>query len=174
MLTLAALPDWAIILLVVLFLFVALALLLIVLVQKPQGGGLSGAFGATSGSGATAFGVKTGDALTVTTVVIFVLFVGTAVGLNFAMNPSPSDALAQPLVPEGDDAGVSEDGEASESDGGDVTPIMIPVDPSQIPAQILSEDPTETPTEDPAETPAETPETTGEPQAETPETPEDG
>ena len=48
------------------FLFVSLTMILIVLIQKPQGGGLSGAFGSSSdagGAGQTAFGAKTGDVL---------------------------------------------------------------------------------------------------------------
>src|SRR5690606_36556084 len=52
-------------LLVVLFLFVCVVLILTILIQRPAGGGLSGAFGSGAGSGQTAFGAKTGDALTI-------------------------------------------------------------------------------------------------------------
>ena len=45
--------------LAVLFLFICVLMVLTVLIQKPQGGGLSAAFGASSGSGQTAFGTKT-------------------------------------------------------------------------------------------------------------------
>ncbi|MDP1662923.1 MAG: preprotein translocase subunit SecG, partial [Phycisphaerales bacterium] len=42
------------------FAAVCVLLVLAILIQKPQGGGLSGAFGAgSSGSGQTAFGTKT-------------------------------------------------------------------------------------------------------------------
>lgn len=78
---------WAIGLATVAFLFVCLLLCLIVLIQRPQGGGLSAAFGAGGGSGQTAFGAKTGDALTLATVGIFVFFLVGAVGLNFAIRP---------------------------------------------------------------------------------------
>ena len=72
-----------------LFIVVCVLMILAVLIQKPQGGGLAGAFGGSNaGSGQTAFGAKTGDALTVFTVAIFVLFVGTAIALNFTMKPT--------------------------------------------------------------------------------------
>jgi preprotein translocase subunit SecG len=81
--------QWIASLLVALFLLVCLLLILIVLIQRPQGGGLSGAFGAGGGgSGQTAFGAKTGDALTIATIGIFVLYLGLAVGLQFAAKPA--------------------------------------------------------------------------------------
>lgn len=72
----------------VLFVIVCLMLILTVLIQRPQGGGLAGAFGSGAGSGQTAFGTKTGDALTIFTIVVFVLFVGMSIGLNFALRPN--------------------------------------------------------------------------------------
>ena len=51
-------------LLVILFLVVSVALVLIILVQRPQGGGLAQAFGGGGGGTDTAFGGRTGDALT--------------------------------------------------------------------------------------------------------------
>lgn len=89
MLPTLALAPWMTALAVVIFLVVSVMMILIVLVQRPQGGGLSGAFGASSaGSGQTAFGAKTGDALTIGTITIFVLFLLVAIGLNFALRPS--------------------------------------------------------------------------------------
>ena len=80
--------------LVVLFVVISVMMMLVVLIQRPTGGGLSGAFGASSeGAGQTAFGAKTGDALTTATIVIFLLFLGCAVGLNFALHP-PEEAIA--------------------------------------------------------------------------------
>ena len=71
----------------VLFMLVALAMVLIILVQRPQGGGLAGAFGGTGGSGTdTVFGGRVGDALTVATVVAFVLYLSLAIGLNILDN----------------------------------------------------------------------------------------
>lgn len=75
------------------FLIVSIAMILLVLIQRPQGGGLSGAFGAGGGGGGgggagqTAFGTKTGDVLTGATITIFVLFLITAIVLNFATRP---------------------------------------------------------------------------------------
>ncbi len=63
-----------------------------------QGGGLGGAFGAGgggSGSGQTAFGARTGDALTMATIAMFVIYLAVAVVLNFAVRP----AEARPTVP---------------------------------------------------------------------------
>lgn len=76
-------------LLVGLFLVIAFAMILLVLIQRPQGGGLSGAFGAGGGGGAgqTAFGTKTGDVLTGATITIFMLFLIFAIVLNFATRP---------------------------------------------------------------------------------------
>ncbi|MCC5824142.1 MAG: preprotein translocase subunit SecG [Phycisphaerales bacterium] len=82
-------------LLVVFFLLVCVAMILIVLIQRPQGGGLGGAFGAgggTASAGQTAFGTKTGDVLTWATVSIFFIFLLTAIGLNFAARPDRSGA----------------------------------------------------------------------------------
>ncbi|MBN8644360.1 MAG: preprotein translocase subunit SecG, partial [Planctomycetes bacterium] len=67
------LSQWIVGLMVVLFLFISVCMVLIVLIQRPQGGGLSGAFGGggAEGAGQTAFGAKTGDVLTTVTIGIF-------------------------------------------------------------------------------------------------------
>lgn len=87
------LPQWAVALLVVGFLFISIVMILIVLIQRPQGGGLSGAFGAGGGSGAgqTAFGARTGDALTISTITIFVLYLLAAIFLNYTIAPPTAD-----------------------------------------------------------------------------------
>lgn len=88
-------------LLVVFFLVVCVAMILIVLIQRPQGGGLSGAFGAGGagqGAGQTAFGTKTGDVLTWGTVSVFVIYVLVAIGLNFAARPDTSRATTTPTL----------------------------------------------------------------------------
>lgn len=62
---------------------ISVSMILIILVQRPQGGGLAAAFGGAGGGGSdTVFGGRVGDALTVMTVVAFVLFLGLAVALN--------------------------------------------------------------------------------------------
>lgn len=91
-----AMAQWMVALLVVGFLFVCVLLILIILIQKPQGGGLAGAFGAgaASGSGQTVFGARTGDALTIGTISVFVLYLLVAVGLNYAIRPGgPQSAI---------------------------------------------------------------------------------
>lgn len=100
--------QWLVGLMVVFFLFVSLCMMLIVLIQRPQGGGLSGAFGGggAEGAGQTAFGAKTGDVLTTVTIGIFVVFLVSAVGLNYVVRrpaapeepvvTSPSPAPGQP------------------------------------------------------------------------------
>lgn len=82
-----AIPFWVTAIITVLFLFVCILLMLAVLIQRPAGGGLSGAFGSGAGSGQTAFGAKTGDALTIATIAIFFVYLCFAVGLNYAARP---------------------------------------------------------------------------------------
>jgi preprotein translocase subunit SecG len=68
---------------------ISIAMILIILVQRPQGGGLASAFGGAGGGGTdTVFGGRVGDALTVMTVVAFILFLGTAVALNLVESKS--------------------------------------------------------------------------------------
>ncbi len=70
-------------LLTLLFILVSGAMILIILVQRPQGGGLAGAFGGAGGGGTdSVFGGRVGDALTVITVVAFVLYLTIAISLN--------------------------------------------------------------------------------------------
>lgn len=88
-------------LLVVFFLVVCIAMILIVLIQRPQGGGLSGAFGSGgggAGAGQTAFGTKTGDVLTWGTVSVFFIYLVVAVGLNFVARPDMSGAVSSPVL----------------------------------------------------------------------------
>lgn len=112
-----ALTGWVSGLLTLAFLLVCLMLILIVLIQRPQGGGLSGAFGSGAGSGQTAFGAKTGDALTIGTISIFVIFILAAVGLNFAARPSEaSDRPVAVTAPEGAGSEAPADAAAGDAD----------------------------------------------------------
>lgn len=87
MVVLGQLPGWALGLMLVGFTVVCVLLVLTVLIQRSQGGGLAGAFGSAAGSGQTAFGAKTGDALTLFTISMFVVYVLAAIGLNYAVRP---------------------------------------------------------------------------------------
>lgn len=97
MTALLGLATWVTAMLVVLFLFLSVLMILVILIQRPQGGGLSGAFGSSAGSGQTAFGARTGDALTIATITVFVLFLLMACGLNFAVRP-PKGGLPTPTA----------------------------------------------------------------------------
>ncbi|MFN0010898.1 MAG: preprotein translocase subunit SecG [Phycisphaerales bacterium] len=112
--------------LTVLFLFACLLLILVVLIQRPQGGGLAGAFGSGAGSGQTAFGTRTGDALTVATIGLFVFYLATAVGLTYFVKPRSAPVVAPqvesaPGVPvEG--AGAAKAGEGTAAEPGAAPP----------------------------------------------------
>ena len=72
--------------LAILFIFVSLFMMLVILIQKPKGGGLSGAFGgAGSGSDRAFVGGNVGDVLTWITVVCFTLFLILAMGLTWVI-----------------------------------------------------------------------------------------
>lgn len=84
--------------LTILFIIIAVAMILIILVQRPQGGGLAGAFGGAGGGGTeSVFGGRVGDALTYMTVGAFGIYLVLAIALNL-MDSTP--ATAQPLVPD--------------------------------------------------------------------------
>ncbi len=69
--------------LTLLFILVSGGMILIILVQRPQGGGLAGAFGGAGGGGTdSVFGGRVGDALTVITVIAFVVYLTLAISLN--------------------------------------------------------------------------------------------
>ena len=151
-------------LLVVGFVFVSVILILVVLIQRPQGGGLSGAFGSGAGSGQTAFGAKTGDALTIATIIMFVIWLGSAVGLVFAARPSASQPQ-QPAVtaPQGaGEQGATEEGagDAAATDTGGAVPVEEIAVPTEPPTDVAPEGdvpPAEQPTPDapPTDTPDE-------------------
>ncbi|HMN42501.1 MAG TPA: preprotein translocase subunit SecG [Phycisphaerales bacterium] len=87
--------------LVVGFCVLCILLVLTILIQRPQGGGLSGAFGSGAGSGQTAFGAKTGDALTIFTIAMFLAYMLGAIGLNFALNTRPAPEAPDVVTPTG-------------------------------------------------------------------------
>ena len=89
--------------LTIVFIVVAVAMILIILVQRPAGGGLAGAFGGAGGGGTEGvFGGRVGDALTVMTVVAFTVYLVLALILNAniwtpdrapAAAPTPTETL---------------------------------------------------------------------------------
>ncbi len=93
-----------------LFMIVSLGMVLIILVQRPQGGGLAGAFGGAGGSSTdTVFGGRVGDALTVATVVAFALYLGLAIALNLLDKPATGGATAAtPVVQPGPGDGLGD------------------------------------------------------------------
>jgi preprotein translocase subunit SecG len=102
---------------------ISVAMILIILVQRPQGGGLASAFGGAGGGGTdTVFGGRVGDALTVMTVVAFILFLGLAVALNLVeskvvpVTPEPNTpAVVSTDTPVEPPAAVTDDAPAEES-----------------------------------------------------------
>jgi preprotein translocase subunit SecG len=103
----------------VIFTLVSIAMILIILVQRPQGGGLAGAFGGAGGAGTeTVFGGRVGDALTYATVTAFVLYLALAITLNLldtsapAAPPPPAAGATAPIpvqpVPPPEDAGTAD------------------------------------------------------------------
>lgn len=73
--------------LAILFAIVSFLMMLIILVQKPKGGGLSGAFGGAGGSESAFMGARVGDFLTIVTASAFVVFVLLAMGLTWTTTP---------------------------------------------------------------------------------------
>ncbi len=69
------------------FVIVSVFMMLVILIQKPKGGGLSGAFGGAGGSDTSFVGAKVGDVLTLVTVSFFVAFIGLAMLLTWTINP---------------------------------------------------------------------------------------
>ncbi|MEL7472045.1 MAG: preprotein translocase subunit SecG [Planctomycetota bacterium] len=109
MLAFFQMPAWAVQLFVVAFLAICVVMVLTVLIQRPQGGGLSGAFGAGSGGGGgagqTAFGARTGDALTFATIGIFVIYLICAIILvgvarTAAVPPNEEPQASAPITTE--------------------------------------------------------------------------
>ena len=114
--------------LAVAFAVVSVLMMLIILVQKPKGGGLSGAFGGAGGSEGAFVGAKVGDFLTIVTATCFVVFVLLAMGLTWTTTP---DATAEdvPVIPVAVDGPTDAEIEAADPAAGNdgatpVTPIV--------------------------------------------------
>src|SRR5690606_10768513 len=102
------LANWQITALSIAFVLVCLFMMLVILIQKPKGGGLSGAFGGAGGSAQAAFGAKTGDVLTWFTVVCFALFLLLAMGLTWTIRPEHYELARQLEAEQAAEAGESD------------------------------------------------------------------
>lgn len=109
--TLAAGLSWEVWLMAIAFAIVCVFMMLVILIQKPKGGGLSGAFGGGAGGGSAGavVGARVGDVLTIVTVVCFLLFLGLAMGLTWSTSPSTGEAdEADPAAQVEDGAGAAD------------------------------------------------------------------
>lgn len=136
------------------FVGVCVLMVLTVLIQRPAGGGLSGAFGSGAGSGQTAFGAKTGDALTIATILIFVFWLLSAITLNFIARPVDPTAATVPAATTRAPAGQAQP----------QTPAQPEEAGNQSPQPAQDEPASETdPTTDPTDGPTTEPPTTEQP-----------
>lgn len=104
------------------FVFLCAIFILLILIQKGRGGGISSAFGGAGGN--TAFGSKTGDVLTWATSVVFAIFLGMCVALNYLA----ADVNAQAT------GFVDAPGALSPASGIPATPGATPATPDSAPA----------------------------------------
>ncbi len=81
------------------FVFVSLFMMLVVLIQKPKGGGLSGAFGGAGGGETSFVGARIGDFLTWLTVGCFLAFLLLAMMLTWNINPTENAIKAARTAP---------------------------------------------------------------------------
>lgn len=138
----------------IVFIVVSAGMVLIILVQRPQGGGLAGAFGGAGGAGTeTVFGGRVGDALTWATVIAFAVYLSLAVGLNLLDDIEPAAATTRPAAavttpPASTPPAEPTTGQPSDSgqtiELGDVEPGSTPVgesEPSPIPATHPADEP---------------------------------
>lgn len=131
------LGSWIVTPLAVMFVLVCLFMMLVILIQKPRGGGLSGAFGGAGGSAQAAFGAKTGDVLTWFTVLCFGGFLVLAMGLTWATRIDSTEAAdAEPVITipvDSDDVpamGAATDGAVVEEPADSPDPITLPSEDS--------------------------------------------
>lgn len=112
-------PGWVINLLAAGFVLSCLFMMLVILIQKPKGGGLSGAFGGAGGGNAqAAFGAKVGDVLTWATVACFILFVLLAMFLTWTINPTVA-GQEQPRMTPGDQTTTEQTDPEDATEGAD-------------------------------------------------------
>ncbi|MEM9414772.1 MAG: preprotein translocase subunit SecG [Planctomycetota bacterium] len=101
------------------FTLVCIIMMLVILIQKPKGGGLSGAFGGGAGGGGAGDiigGSRVGDVLTIVTVVCFLIFLGLAMGLTWSTAPVTE---VDPPAETASDAGGAGESDEDETQGDD-------------------------------------------------------
>ena len=125
--------SYLIIALATAFCVVCVFMMLVILIQKPKGGGLSGAFGGSAGSATDMFGAKAGDVLTWFTVVCFLMFLVLAMELTWTMRPNRDSPTAQVVNNSGQTTAVppAEDPPLGTPDGLREPPSDIPVPQTQ-------------------------------------------
>ncbi|MBX3380504.1 MAG: preprotein translocase subunit SecG [Phycisphaeraceae bacterium] len=144
--------PWATALLMVLFIAVSALMVLAILIQRPQGGGLSAAFGGGSaGSGQTAFGTKTGDALTWFTISVFAAFLLFGILLNYATTPAAIAPVPEATAPSGTQGPAG----ATPTQPDQVPPVNPPADEKS--GAVTPTSPATTPGASPAAEPAPSP-----------------
>lgn len=152
-------PGYVTIPLVLLFLFISVLLILTILIQRPAGGGLSGAFGSGAGSGQTAFGAKTGDALTIATILMFAAYLLCAVLLNYAARPAgippvtPAATTAPEPAPKGPETAPAVQDQKPPAPTS--VPPTSPATPAESPAPGTGESPTPPASDTPVDKPAD-------------------
>jgi len=145
--------PWATALLMVIFIAISTLMVLAILIQRPQGGGLSAAFGGGSaGSGQTAFGTKTGDALTWFTISVFAAFLLFGIILNYATTPVAISAAPTAVTGAGPETPAGTEAQP----GAQTPPVTPPVDGQ--PGSVAPANPAGSPA--PAETAPTTPAST--------------
>jgi len=118
--------TWQIWLMAIGFMFVSGLMMLVILIQKPKGGGLSGAFGGGAGGGSegAVIGAGIGDVLTIITVTCFIGFLLLAMGLTWGINPTTEAEKPTEAEQVGGQAPTT-------------TPAEIPTDPTPTPGPEL-------------------------------------
>ncbi|MEM7626939.1 MAG: preprotein translocase subunit SecG [Planctomycetota bacterium] len=121
--------SWTVTLLAAAFVLVSLFMMLVILIQKPKGGGLSGAFGGAGGGETSFVGAKVGDFLTILTVGCFIAFLLLAMALTWKINPTENQARAAAVLQQttgtaGGDASNAQDEADADADD-DTTPPSL-------------------------------------------------
>jgi len=152
--------------LTILFIVVAVAMILIILVQRPAGGGLAGAFGGAGGGGTEGvFGGRVGDALTVMTVVAFSVYLILALVLNANIwapdrGPSAAPTATETLLPmSAGEPGFGDEPVSTEGANPTDAAVTIPAEAAPPPALPLTTTP-ESPSTSDSQLPTPEPGTT--------------